>query len=107
LNPDPDPQPCYKEQFRFIGRLAEKEVFDSVSLKGQCQEIIFSGFFHLSSFPKPLKITSGSGSFGFFSKLRGDIRKSRCTPGGKFAAGVNFELRISLRIFEKVGYLGA
>jgi hypothetical protein len=42
--------------------------------------------------PKPLKITLGS--FQIFSKIRGDIRKSRCTTGvndtvGKFATGVN------------------
>ncbi len=49
-------------------------------------------FFHESPSPKPLKITLGS--FQIFSKIRGDIRKSRCTTGvndtgGKFAAGVN------------------
>jgi len=46
-----------------------------------------SGFFHESSSPKPLKITLGS--FQIFSKIRGEIRKSRCTngiddTGGKF-----------------------
>jgi hypothetical protein len=54
-------------------------------------------FFHGSPSPKPLKITLGS--FRFFSKIRGDIRKSRCTTGvndtgvkdigGKIAAGIN------------------
>ncbi len=51
-----------------------------------------SGFFHESPSPKPLIITLGS--FRIFSKIRGDIRKSRCTTGvndtgGKFAAGIN------------------
>ncbi len=40
----------------------------------------------------PLKIALGS--FRFFSKIHGDIRKSRCTTGvndtgGKFATSVN------------------
>jgi hypothetical protein len=38
-----------------------------------------SGFFHESLSPKPLKITLGS--FQIFSKIHGDIRKSRCTTG--------------------------
>jgi hypothetical protein len=42
--------------------------------------------FHESPSPKPLKITEGS--FQTFSKIREDIRKSRCTTGGKFATGV-------------------
>ncbi len=51
-----------------------------------------SGFFHESPSPKPLKITVGS--FRIFSKIRGDIRKSKCTTNvndtsGKFATGVN------------------
>jgi hypothetical protein len=51
-----------------------------------------SGFFHESPSPKPLIITLGS--FQIFLKIRGDIRKSRCTTGvndtdGKFAAGIN------------------
>ena len=45
-----------------------------------------SGFFHKSPSPKPLIITFGS--FRIFSKIRGDIRKSRCTTGGKFASGI-------------------
>ena len=48
-------------------------------LKGQCHEIFASGFFHESPSLKPLKITLGS--FQFYSKIRGDIRKSRCTTG--------------------------
>jgi hypothetical protein len=51
-----------------------------------------SGFFHESPSPKPLKITVGS--FRIFSKIRGDIRKSKCTndvndTSGKFATDVN------------------
>jgi hypothetical protein len=46
-------------------------------------------FFHESSSPEPLKITLGSFQF-FFSKILGDIGKSRCTTsindtGSKFA----------------------
>ncbi len=53
-----------------------------------------SGFFHESSYSKPLKIRLGS--FQNFPKiLLGDICKSRYTTGindtdGKFAAGVNY-----------------
>ncbi len=81
------------------------------------------------SSPKLLKITSGS--FSNFSKIREDIRKSRCTTGmsltgGKFSTCVNYtggklpqvsttnatnlppvvhlEPRISPRIFEKILY---
>ena len=50
-------------------------------------------FFHESPSPKPLKITLES--MLIISKIRGDIRKSRCTTGvngndtgGKFAIGV-------------------
>jgi hypothetical protein len=51
-----------------------------------------SNLFHVSSSLKPLKITLGS--YQIFSKIRGDIRKSRCTTGandtgGKIAAGIN------------------
>jgi hypothetical protein len=51
-----------------------------------------SGFFHESSSNKPLKIALGS--FQIFSKICGDIHKSRSTTGvtdtsGKFATGVN------------------
>ncbi len=51
----------------------------SIPLKGQCHEIFASGFFHESPSPKPLIITVGS--FRIFPKIRGDIRKSRCTTG--------------------------
>jgi hypothetical protein len=51
-----------------------------------------SGFYRESSSLKPLKITLGS--FRIFSKILGDIHKSRCTidindTGGKFATGIN------------------
>jgi hypothetical protein len=64
------------------------------SLKGQCHEIFCFRFFHESPSPKPLIITLGS--FRIFSKIRGDIRKSKCTfatgindTGGKFATRIN------------------
>ena len=54
-----------------------------------------SGFFHESVFPQPQSIPLGP--FQIFSKIRGDIRKSRCTTGinntsvtgGKIAANIN------------------
>jgi hypothetical protein len=63
----------------------------SLLLKGQCHEIVASGFFHESSSPKPLKIALGS--FQIFSKILGDIRKSRCSTsindtGGKFGNSI-------------------
>jgi hypothetical protein len=48
-------------------------------LKGQCHEIFCFRFLHESPSPKPLIITVGS--FRIVSKIRGDIRKSRCTTG--------------------------
>jgi hypothetical protein len=52
---------------------------------------VASGFFHESVSPKPLSILFGP--FRIFSKIRGDIRRSRLTTGindtgGKFATGV-------------------
>jgi hypothetical protein len=57
----------------------------------ECNEIFDFWFFHESVSPKPLSISLGL--FQIFSKIRGDIRSSRCTTGvvdtgGKFAAGV-------------------
>ncbi len=51
-----------------------------------------SGFFHESVSPQPQSIPLGP--FQIFSKIPGDIRKSRCTTGinvtdGKFATGIN------------------
>ncbi len=53
-----------------------------------------SSFFHRSPFPKPLIITLGS--FQIFSKICGDILKSRRTTGvndtgGKFATSGNLQ----------------
>ncbi len=61
-------------------------------LKGQCHEIFCFWFFDEAVSPQPPSIALGP--FGIFSKIRGDIRKSRCTTGindtgGKFATGVN------------------
>jgi hypothetical protein len=62
------------------------------ALRDSVMRFFASGFFHESPSPKPLIITLGS--FQIFLKIRGDIRKSRCTTGvndtdGKFAAGIN------------------
>jgi hypothetical protein len=51
----------------------------NIYLNDSATRFFASGFFHESSSPKPLKITVGS--FRIFSKIRGDIRKSRCTTG--------------------------
>ncbi len=48
-----------------------------LSLKGQCHDIFCFRFFSWITSPKPLIITLGS--FQIFSKIRGDICKSRCT----------------------------
>jgi hypothetical protein len=62
-------------------------------LTGQCNEIFRFWFFRESSSPKP--VVKAFGSFQIFSKVHGDICKSRCTTGindtsSKFAAGVNY-----------------
>jgi hypothetical protein len=54
------------------------------NIKGQCHEIF--GFFHESVSPQQQSIPLGP--FRIFSKIRGDIHKSRCT-GGKLATSVN------------------
>ncbi len=46
-------------------------------LKRHCHKNFCYSFFHESTFPNPLKRTLGS--FRIFSKIRGDIWKSRCT----------------------------
>ncbi len=43
------------------------------------RDFLLQVFFHESPSPKPLIITLGS--FRIFSKIHGDIRKSRCTTG--------------------------
>jgi hypothetical protein len=69
-----------------------------IPLKGQSHEIFCFRIFHESPSSKPLKITLGS--FLIFSKICGDIGKSRYTTsvnntsgkfvtGGKIAAGIN------------------
>jgi hypothetical protein len=62
------------------------------TLKGQCYKIFASGFFHESVSPQLQSIPLGP--FQIFSKIRGDICKSRCTTSindtsGKFATGIN------------------
>jgi hypothetical protein len=64
----------------------------SSHLKGQCHEIFCFWFFHEPVSPQPQSIPFRP--FRIFSKIRGDIRESRCTTGindtgGKFATGVN------------------
>ncbi len=64
---------------------------NGTSLNGQCLEI-FSFFFHKSVSPQLQSIPLGP--FRIFSKIREDIRKSRCTTSinntcGKFATGIN------------------
>ncbi len=48
-------------------------------LKGQCHEIFCFCFFHESVSPQPQSIPLGP--FQIFSKICGDISKSRCTTG--------------------------
>jgi hypothetical protein len=72
--------------------LRPKPSHATVPLKGQCHEIFCFWFFYESVSPQPQSIPLGP--FQIFSKIRGDIRKSRCTTGvndtgGKFATGVN------------------
>jgi hypothetical protein len=69
-----------------------KHRWRGIYLKGQCQKIFCFWFFYESFSSQPQSIPFGP--FQFFSKIRGDIRKSRCTigindTGGKFATGVN------------------
>jgi hypothetical protein len=63
------------------------------SVKGTVSQDFLLQVFYESSSPKPLKITLGS--LQILSKIRGDIRKSRCATGinytsGKFSSGVNY-----------------
>jgi hypothetical protein len=60
-------------------------------LKGECHEIFCFWFFHESVCPQPRSIPVGP--FQIFSKIRRDIRKSRCTTGinntgSKIATGI-------------------
>jgi hypothetical protein len=77
----------------FLGKIFQQlnlELYRQKLLKRTVsRDFLLQVFFHESPSPKPLIITLGS--FRNFSKIRGDIRKSRCTTdtGGKFATGVN------------------
>ncbi len=53
--------------------------FLCIDLKGQCHEIFDFWFFHESVSPKPLSIPLWP--CRICSKIRGDIRSSRCTTG--------------------------
>jgi hypothetical protein len=59
---------------------------------GECHEIFCFGFFHKSVSAQPQSYSLGP--FRIVSKIRGDIRKQRCTTsvndtGSKIAAGIN------------------
>ena len=87
MNPDQD-QGFYDKE-----NLVEIKTVIYVFLKGQCHEIFcYWFFFHESVSPQPQSIPCRP--FRIFSKIRGDIRESRCTTGindtgGKIAAGIN------------------
>jgi hypothetical protein len=52
----------------------------SIGLRGTVpRDFRLQSFFHESVSPKPLSLPLGP--FHFFSKIRGDIRSSRCTIG--------------------------
>jgi hypothetical protein len=63
-------------------------IADHVVFKETVPRVFASDFFRESSFPKPLIIALGS--FRIFSKIRGDICKSRCTTASVFDTGGNF-----------------
>jgi hypothetical protein len=82
-----------------------KEEITEEENKWSVTRFLLQVFFHELSSPKHLKRTGGS--FRIVSKIRGDIRKSRCTTGinvtgGKFATGLG--TRESPRIFEKTKF---
>jgi hypothetical protein len=66
---------------------AHRRCHQAHALKGQCHEIFDFWFFHESVSPKPVSVPLGP--FRIFLKIRGDIRKSRCTTDGKIATGIN------------------
>jgi hypothetical protein len=93
---------CFRENWiykfgqwrRRKGQLvSDRHTIAADSLNGQCHEIfLVQVFFHESSSPHAPERTLGS--FRIFSKIRKDIRMSRCTTGindtgGKFVAGVS------------------
>jgi hypothetical protein len=62
---------------------------DYLPLKGQCQEIFCFWFFHESVSPQPKSIPLRP--FQIFSKICGDICKSRCTtttPAANFSTSL-------------------
>ncbi len=81
-------------------------------LKGQCHEIFDFWFFSWISFPQAPEYTIRAVSN--FSKIRGDIRSSRCTtapvsltpvanlPPVPLILVVHLDLRISPRAFEEI-----
>jgi hypothetical protein len=67
-------------------------VYQGSGVKGTVSRDFLILFFYESVSPQPQSIPLGP--FRIFSKIHGDIRKSRCTTGvndtgGKFATGVN------------------
>ncbi len=84
-----------REKKRWTLRLeneAERKDQEQWDLKGQCHEIFCFWFFSWISFPPAPSIPFRP--YRIFSKIRGDIRESRCTTGindtgGKFATRVN------------------
>jgi hypothetical protein len=71
---------------KFLEHLSPQRKKQKTTLKGQCHEILTSGFFQEPVSPKPLSIPFGP--FRIFLKIRGDICSSRCTTsvldtGGK------------------------
>jgi hypothetical protein len=59
------------------GNREDISFFVKPTLKGQCHKIFCFWLFHESVFPQPQSIPLGP--LQIFSKIRGDIRKSRCT----------------------------
>jgi hypothetical protein len=66
--------------------LAQRYILYFRHLKGQCHEIFDFWFFHESVSPKNLSIPLRP--FRIFSKIRGDIRGSRCTTGVNDTGGM-------------------
>jgi hypothetical protein len=71
----------------FCGRKHSLSFLGNFRLKGQCHEIFCFRFFSSITFPQGPE--NNIRSFRIFSKIRGDIRKSRCKSRCKFATGVN------------------
>jgi hypothetical protein len=60
----------------------------STVLKGTVSRDFLLLAFFMNQFP-PKALSIPLGPFRIFSKIRGDIRSSRLTTGGKFATGIN------------------